>query len=80
MYESKIQCPKCLSHKEHIYVFEKGRNNAKWYIERCSNESCQWNYDAWTPAEYRQIRDSKSKPPQRDNLRLPPPSGWQFGL
>jgi len=75
-----MQCPRCGSHRDHVYIFAKGINNSRWYIERCAREDCGFNFDAWTQTEYRAMRDNQNKDDKQRNLRLPPPQGWQFGL
>jgi len=76
------QCPKCLSHSEHIFTFESSpKTGVQWVIERCPK--CQ--YAGWpgNPLKYDEYlaarRNKEKEQDKRRDIRGDMGTGW-FGL
>ena len=64
------QCPKCLSHYEHIYTIEiSPKTNQRWRIERCPR--CDQSFDFELEREYHARKSAEKKPDIQRNTWLP---------
>lgn len=71
-----MQCPKCGSHREHIYTFETSPKTGKqWAVERCPH--CQFGFDCTLYSDYLKSRTEKRHTGRdvRDDVNK-----WKFGL